>query len=114
MCVLLSVTVCMCVYACVCVGGVRVHVALSDLPSGLYGPNQMVGNINFTITSPPPPPPLLPFPPLSLYMFSSLLAPPSSSPPSLLPSSLPYSLRRCDYVPPLSTSDLRGSVCVCE
>lgn len=26
-----------------------VHVALSDLPPGLCGPNQMVGNINFTI-----------------------------------------------------------------
>lgn len=38
-------SVCMCVW-----------VTLSDLPPGLYGPNQMVGNINFTILSPPPPP----------------------------------------------------------
>lgn len=36
---------------CMCV-----RVTLSDLPPGLYGPNQMVGNINFTILSPPPPP----------------------------------------------------------
>lgn len=94
--------------AYVCHEWVCVHVALSDLPPGLYGPNQMVGNINFTIPSPPP------SPPLSSSNFFSILAllPSSSSPPSLLPSSVSCFLWRCDYVPPLSTSDLRA-LCVC-
>lgn len=89
-------------YKCVCV-----HLALSDLPPGLYGPNQMVGNINFTIPSPHLSPP--PSPPLSLNNFSPLLPllPSSSSPFPLHPSSVSCSLWRCDYVPPLSTSDLR-------
>lgn len=55
-----------------------------------------------------------PSPPLSLYNFSSCLAlPPSSSPPSLLPSSVPHSLRRCDYVSSSEHQWSKGfSVCV--
>lgn len=38
-----------CMHPCFFACADSVHVALSDLPSGLCGPNQMVGNINFTI-----------------------------------------------------------------
>lgn len=93
---------------CLCVMSVCVHVALSDLPRGLYGPDQMVGNINFTIPSPPPPPLLL-----SPCIISPLVLP-SPPAPLLLLSSPPRCLTLCGGVitfPPLSTSDLRGSVC---
>lgn len=45
---------CLCVCMCVCGGG-QANVALSDLPRGLHGPNEMVGNSNFTTLSPPSP-----------------------------------------------------------
>lgn len=92
--------------------GMCVHAALSDLAPGLLGPNQMVGNINFTISLPPSPPPFLSS---SLVAdFSPLFIP--SSPLHLHPF-LPQNLSLCGGVITflLWAPVIWGfSVCVCS